>query len=107
MRHTIQVGAFADLDNAARFTESLQAKGINAYHFRDETGLYKVRFGNYPSRTTARNVAENLLTIGLIEDLVQLDRSILLLGRPGWARRPCSGKWLASWPMNWGSESLL
>jgi len=68
MGHTIQVGAFSNLNNAVRFTEKLQAKGINAYHFRHETGLYKVRFGNYASRKDARNKAENLISIGLIED---------------------------------------
>jgi cell wall-associated NlpC family hydrolase len=68
MRHTIQVGAFSNLNNAVRFTEKLQAKGINAFHFRHETGLYKVRFGNYASRKEARNKAENLISIGMIED---------------------------------------
>jgi cell wall-associated NlpC family hydrolase len=68
MRHTIQVGAFASLDNAVRFTETLRAKGINAYHFRHATGLYKVRFGNYASRKKARNRAETLKSIGMIED---------------------------------------
>jgi cell wall-associated NlpC family hydrolase len=68
IRHTIQVGAFSDLNNAVRFTENLQAKGINAYYFRHETGLYKVRFGNYASRKDARNRAEYLNSIGVIED---------------------------------------
>lgn len=68
MRHTIQVGAFSNLNNAVRFTEKLQAKGINAYHFRHETGLYKVRFGNYASRKDAHNQAEKLKSIGLIEE---------------------------------------
>jgi cell wall-associated NlpC family hydrolase len=68
MRHTIQVGAFSDLNNAVRFTEKLQAKGIKAYHFRHETGLYKVRFGNYASRKEARNKAESLKSTGMIED---------------------------------------
>ena len=56
------------MNNAVRFTEKLQKKGINAYHFRHETGLYKVRFGNYVSRYDARNKAENLKSIGMIED---------------------------------------
>ncbi len=64
MRHTIQVGAFSNLNNAVRFTEKLQAKGIKAYHFRHETGLYKVRFGNYAARKDARNKAENLKSTG-------------------------------------------
>jgi hypothetical protein len=68
MRHTIQVGAFSNMNNAVRFTEKLQTKGINAYHFRDESGLYKVRFGNYASKNIARERAENLKQSGIIED---------------------------------------
>ena len=36
--------------------------------FRHETGLYKVRFGNYASRKDARNRAENLKSAGTIEN---------------------------------------
>jgi len=68
MRHTIQVGAFSNLNNAVRFTEKLQAKGINAYHFRHESGLYKVRFGNYASQKIARDKAEKLKAAGIIEE---------------------------------------
>lgn len=68
MRHTIQVGAFSNLNNAVRLSEKLQANGIDAYHFRHATGLYKVRFGNYASREEARNRAEDLKSIGMIED---------------------------------------
>ena len=67
MRHTIQVGAFSNINNAVRFTEKLRAKGLNAYHFRHESGLYKVRFGNYTSKKEARRTAEELKAIGMIE----------------------------------------
>ncbi len=63
MRHTIQVGAFTKMNNAVRFTEKHQTKGINAYHFKHESGLNKVRFGNYASRKDARNRADNLKSI--------------------------------------------
>ena len=68
MRHSIQVGAFSDMNNAVRLTEKLQAKGLNAYHFRHDSGLYKVRFGNYPSKDFARKKAENLKATGMIEE---------------------------------------
>jgi cell wall-associated NlpC family hydrolase len=42
--------------------------GINAYHFRHESGLFKVRFGNYASRNAARDRAEELKTIGIIKE---------------------------------------
>jgi len=68
MGHTIQVGAFSNMNNAVRFTEKLQTKGLKAYHFRHESGLYKVRFGNYASKDFARKKAENLKSTGMIEE---------------------------------------
>ena len=68
MRHTIQVGAFVKIDNAIRLTADLQSKGLNAYHFRHDSGLYKVRFGNYPLRKNAQTKAENLKAEGIIDD---------------------------------------
>ncbi len=66
MGYSIQVGAFANLDNAVRLERLLDARGIDAYYFRHESGLYKVRFGNHasygPARTEAlRLQAENLI----------------------------------------------
>ena len=68
MRHSIQVGAFAELKNAVRYTAKLQTKGLNAYHFRHDSGLYKVRFGNYISKDFARQKAESLKASGMIEE---------------------------------------
>ena len=68
MRHSVQVGAFSNMNNAVRFTETLQAKGLNAYHFRHDSGLYKVRFGNYASKDSARKKAETLKATGMIEE---------------------------------------
>ena len=68
MGHTIQVGAFANQDNAVRFTEKLKSQGLNAYHFRSQSGLYRVRVGNYRTIDTARRKAENLKTAGIIDE---------------------------------------
>ena len=65
--YTIQVGAFARIGNAVQLTEKLQNQGLDAYHFRDPSGLYKVRIGNFPSIDRARKKAENLKTSGLID----------------------------------------
>lgn len=67
MRYTIQVGAFSNLDNAVHLTAKLQAQGLNAYHFLHDSGLYKVRFGNYPTRNAAQKRAENLAAAGIID----------------------------------------
>jgi cell wall-associated NlpC family hydrolase len=68
MGHTIQVGAFASIDNAVRLTEKLQTQGLDAYHYRNQSGLYKVRLGNYRSIDTARLNAENLKAAGIIDE---------------------------------------
>lgn len=66
--YTIQVGAFRKIDNALRLTEDLRGQGIEAYHFVHPSGLYKVRFGNYPSFSTARQKAAFLLAKGVIHE---------------------------------------
>lgn len=67
MGYATQVGAFASLDNAVRLEKTLQARGIDAYYFRHESGLYKVRFGNHASYQPARSEAERLQSQGLID----------------------------------------
>jgi hypothetical protein len=67
MGYATQVGAFSSLDNAVRLEQNLQARGIDAYYFRHESGLYKVRFGNHASYQPARSEAERLQSQGLID----------------------------------------
>ncbi|MBN2645476.1 MAG: C40 family peptidase [Desulfuromonadaceae bacterium] len=66
MGFSVQVGAFSRLDNAVRFEEGLQARGVDAYHFLHESGLYKVRFGNHPDYHQARDEAQDLQRQGMI-----------------------------------------
>jgi len=63
--HTIQVGAFSVVSNAVRLTNSLNRHGLNAYYFVPESGLYKVRFGNFASREEAQQEAESLIQKGI------------------------------------------
>jgi cell wall-associated NlpC family hydrolase len=65
--HTIQVGAFVKLDNAVRLMRKLDGMGLDAYYYRHASGLYKVRFGNYPSRKEAQARATQLRKAGVIE----------------------------------------
>ena len=58
---SIQVGAFAEVSNAERLSSRLQAKGIDAFYFKRDTGVYAVRFGDYPSREAARKAAQKLM----------------------------------------------
>jgi hypothetical protein len=66
--YSIQAGAFMNLDNAVRLVEELEGKGLNAFYFVHESRLYKVRFGNFPSRHSAQQRAEGLRAAGTIDE---------------------------------------
>jgi cell wall-associated NlpC family hydrolase len=57
----IQVGAFSEVKNAERLTKKLQGKGIEAFYFKRENGIYAVRFGDFSRRDDARNAAQKLV----------------------------------------------
>jgi cell wall-associated NlpC family hydrolase len=65
---TIQAGAFAQVENAARLAEGLQSRGLNAVYYAATPGLYRVRFGDFPTREAARLRAEALKTAGVIQE---------------------------------------
>lgn len=65
---TIQVGAFTVVGNAIRLTNSLNRKNLDAYYFLHPSGLYKVRFGDYATKESARQKAESLVSDGVIEE---------------------------------------
>ncbi|MDO9080061.1 MAG: SPOR domain-containing protein, partial [Desulfuromonadales bacterium] len=66
--YTIQVGAFANLDNAVRLDGELHSRGIESFYFRHDSGLYKVRFGNYKEWREAQAQAFGLKEQGVITD---------------------------------------
>ncbi len=66
MGFSVQVGAFSQLNNAVQLEQSLTRHGIDAYYFKHQSGLYKVRFGNHSSYQKARSEAEQLQTQGVI-----------------------------------------
>lgn len=59
--YSIQVGAFAEVRNAERLTMKLLDKGIEAFYFRKDNGLYAVRFGDHPTADAARREAQRLV----------------------------------------------
>ncbi len=65
---TIQVGAFRDLGNAVRLARSLTEFGLNVYYFKHESGLYKVRFGDFSDRSSAEEMAERARARGVIAE---------------------------------------
>ena len=65
--YTLQAGAFAKVENAARFSESLQAQGLEATYYASGDGFYRVRFGDFATKEKARVRGEALKTAGVIE----------------------------------------
>jgi hypothetical protein len=65
--YAIQAGAFTNPQNANQLTRALQKEGLDAYYFVHESGLYKVRFGDFPSKVLATKNAETLHAKGIID----------------------------------------
>ena len=68
MGFTIQAGAFSNVKNAARLTDALRKQGLDAYYFKHDSQIYKVRFGNFPTDTAARKRADSLQHAGVINE---------------------------------------
>jgi cell wall-associated NlpC family hydrolase len=68
MGYTIQAGAFANVNNAARLTETLRKQGLDATYLVAREGLYKVRFGNFKTKDAARKKAEALKSSKIIDE---------------------------------------
>jgi cell wall-associated NlpC family hydrolase len=77
--YSIQVGAFAQVHNAERLTARLQSKGIEAFYFRKESGVYAVRFGDFGTYATARNEARRLVAERMISSYFIAEPQILSL----------------------------
>ena len=54
--------------NAVRLTQKLLSQKLFAYHFIDESGFYKVRIGNFPTREEAIERAERLKAARVIDE---------------------------------------
>jgi hypothetical protein len=83
MGYAIQAGAFSKLENAVKFTDSLKGLGLDAYYFLHESGLYKVRFGNYTTRELALLKAQELKAKGLIQAFYIVTPEDYPWGKPG------------------------
>lgn len=87
--HAIQMGAFADVKNAERFTAKLQTKGIEAFYFRKDNGVYAVRFGDFPTKEKARAAAKKLVSERLIDSYYIAPPNEVVFSRPkgpGWQK---------------------
>lgn len=88
MGYTIQVGAFAVLDNARALSERLSAAGLDAFYFPSGSGLFKVRFGNFPSRAAAAAEAGRLKAAGRIGDYFIVGPADYAVTRPSLTKPP-------------------
>ncbi|MDO8969712.1 MAG: SPOR domain-containing protein, partial [Saprospiraceae bacterium] len=88
--HAIQMGAFAEVKNAERFTTRLQSKGLEAFYFRKDNGFYAVRFGDFPSKEKAQAVAKKLVAARLIDSYYIAPPNEIVFSRPkepGWQKQ--------------------
>lgn len=67
LAYSVQVGSFANVENAGKLVDTLNSKGLDAFLFK-ESNMYKVRFGNYPSLEIAQSNAKKFNKDGLIGD---------------------------------------
>ncbi|HEY3309351.1 MAG TPA: NlpC/P60 family protein [Desulfuromonadaceae bacterium] len=89
--HAIQMGAFSEVGNAERFAAKLQSKGIEAFYFRKDNGIYAVRFGDFPTKEKARAVANKLVTDRLIDSYYIAPPNEVVFSKPkepGWQKPP-------------------
>ena len=113
MGYSIQVGAFAQVDNAARLTKKLEKQGLDAFYFAHSSGLFKVRFGNYASQGMALAEARKLQQAGAIDVfyVVKPGEYAVARGRPsagGSVRDEIvdTAQTFIGLPYQWGSCSL-
>ncbi|MGD0278610.1 MAG: NlpC/P60 family protein [Smithella sp.] len=68
MGYTIQAGAFRKVENAVRLTETLKDRGLEATYFLASDKFFKVRFGNFTTKESARQRAESLKEAKVIKE---------------------------------------
>lgn len=93
--YSIQVGAFREVKNAERLASRLQEKGIEAFYFRKDDGVYAVRFGDFSARESARQAALKLQKEKIIGSyFIAAPRELELKQgkKPEFSRRPDPAK---------------
>ncbi len=113
MGFSVQVGAFSQVDNAARLTKKLEKQGLDAFYFAHSSGLYKVRFGNYITQSKAMSEARRLQQLGMIDVfyVVKPGEYAIARGRPSGAgsvrdELVDTAQSFIGLPYQWGSCSL-
>lgn len=86
--YAIQMGAFSELRNAERLAARLQSKGIDAFYYRKDNGIYAVRFGDFPSREKARATADRLVAEKIISSFYIAPPNEIVFSRPAKRETP-------------------
>ncbi len=81
--YTVQVGAFSVVGNARALAGALTAAGLDAFYFPATSGLYKVRFGDFPTRDAAVREAKRLRDEGRIGDYFVVGPESYAVAKPG------------------------
>ena len=108
IQYSVQAGAFRNFYNAERFTGKIRSYA-DAFCFKDEDGLFKVRFGNFNSRRKAVEKAARLKSLGIISDFFIIPPGYETKDRP--ARGPVRKRIVAEAekylgiPYQWGGKS--
>jgi cell wall-associated NlpC family hydrolase len=79
--YSIQVGAFKNVHNAERLAAKLQAKGIDAFYFKKDDGVYAVRFGDFTSYAIAKSNGSKLVNEKVIGSFFIADPSQVPLAK--------------------------
>ena len=67
LKYSVQVGAFKNVENAITLTNKIRGFNTNPFYFRDRTGKYKVRFGNFISKKVAEEKAKRIVRLGVVK----------------------------------------
>jgi len=110
--YTIQTGAFSIVNNAIRMTDILNKQGYDAFYFVHESGLFKVRMGNFSTWKKADLRAKKLRDRNVISDyFIVPPREYSSTGSRAWNERSLRERLVAtarnfiSYPYTWGGAS--